>query len=163
MELENNFNIEQFLSLNGYDTEIRKARRKGKNGTQEFYTPYSIVKKMCDKIPDEDWQNPSKTFLEPCCGHGQFVIYIIWNRLQHGIDWKTTLKTCYGVELMQDNVDETHGRIIKLFDALDIDYDEDVAMDIMLRNLVCHDFFTWNFEEWRPYTDDELKKLKRKL
>ena len=162
MELENNFNIEQFLDLSDYATDKRKARRKGKNGTQEFYTPYPIVKRMADKIPEEDWANPNKTFCEPCFGHGQFVIYIIWNRIQHGIDWKTALKTCYGVELMQDNVDEAHGRIIKLFDALDIDYDEDVAMDIMLRNLVCHDFFTWNFEEWRPYTDDELKKLKKK-
>ena len=160
MELENNFNIEQFLDLSGYATDKRKARRKK---TNEFYTPYSIVKKMCDKVSEEDWANPNKTFCEPALGNGQFVIYIIWNRLQHGIPWKTALETCYGVELMQDNVYETHGRIIKLFDALDIDYDEDVAMDIMLRNLVCHDFFTWNFEEWRPYTDDELKKSKRKL
>ena len=160
--MKNNFNIEQFLDLSDYATDKRKARRKGKNGTAEFYTPYSIVKKMCDKISEEDWSNPNKTFLEPSFGHGQFVIYIIWNRLQHGIPWKTALETCYGVELMQDNVDETHGRIIKLFDALGIDYDEDVAMDIMLRNLVCHDFFTWNFEEWRPYTDDELKKSKRR-
>ena len=162
MELENNFNIEDFLDLSDYATDKRKSRRQGKNGTQEFFTPYSIVKRMADKIPEEDWSNPNKTFCEPCFGNGQFVIYIIWNRLQHGIPWKTALETCYGVELMQDNVDEAHERIIKLFDALDIDYDEDVAMDIMLRNLVCHDFFTWNFQEWRPYTDDELKKLKKK-
>ena len=163
-----NFNIENFFDLTGYE-EIRKDRRKIKNGetnkkgTQEFFTPYSIVKRMCDKVSEANWADPDKTFLEPCFGNGQFVVYIIWNRLQYGIDWKTALETCYGVELMQDNVYETHGRIIKLFDALEIDYDEDIAMDIMLRNLVCHDFFTWNFEEWRPYTDEELKKLKRKL
>ena len=156
------FNIEHFLNLQGYATEIRKARRKGSGGTQEFFTPYSIVKRMGDKISEEDWSNPNKTFCEPCFGNGQFVIYIIWNRLQHGIYWKTTLETCYGVELIQDNVYETHGRIIKLFDELGIDYDEDAAMDIMLKNLVCHDFFTWNFEEWRPMTDDEIKQSKKK-
>ena len=155
------FNIEDFLSLDGYE-ETRKDRRKGSGGSQEFFTPYSIVKKMCDKISEEDWSNPDKTFCEPCFGNGQFVIYIIWNRLQHGIDWKTALETLFGVELMQDNVYETHGRIIKLFDALGIDYDEDVAMDIMLNNLVCSDFFTWNFEEWRPYTSDELKLIQKK-
>ena len=150
--------IDDYESLN---TEIRKERRKK---TQEFYTPYSIVKKMMDKISSEDWANPNKTFLEPSFGHGNYIIGILYRRIvEYRIDWKTALETCYGVELMQDNVYETHGRIIKLFDALDIDYDEDIAMDIMLRNLVCHDFFTWNFEEWRPYTDDELKKLKRKL
>ena len=162
MELESNFNIEQFLDLTGYDTEYRKSRRKGSGGTQEFFTPYSIVKKMCDKISEEDWSNPNKTFCEPSFGHGNFILAIIYYRLLNGINWKTTLKTLYGVELVESNVHETHGRIIKLFDALGIDYDEDVAMDIMLRNLVCHDFFTWNFEEWRPYTEEELKKLKKK-
>lgn len=159
----NSFNIEKFLDLTGYDNEDRKSRRKNsKINSQEFFTPYSIVKKMCDKVPEEDWSNPGKTFCEPSFGNGQFLIYIIWNRLQHGIYWKTALETCYGVELMQDNVYETHGRIIKLFDELGIDYDEDVAMDIMLHNLVCHDFFTWNFEEWRPMTDDEIKQNKKK-
>jgi len=154
--------ISDILDLTNY-SEKRKDRRKGAGGTQEFFTPYSIVKRMCDKISEKDWSDPNKTFCEPCFGNGQFIIYIIWNRLMHGIDWKTALETLYGVELMQDNVYETHGRIIKLFDMMNIDYDEDVAMDIILRNLVCHDFFTWNFEEWRPYTEEELKnKLKRK-
>ena len=93
--MNNQFDIEQFLSLEGYE-ETRKDRRKNnKEGkaTQEFFTPYSIVKKMCDKISERDWSNPNKTFCEPCFGNGQFVIYIIWNRLQHGIDWKTALRT----------------------------------------------------------------------
>lgn len=160
----NNIDIEKFLDLQGYEKtrEIRRKlnKRNSNRGTQEFFTPYEIVKKMGDKISEEDWSDPDKTFCEPCFGNGQFVIYIIWNRLQHGIDWKTTLKTLYGVELMQDNVYETHGRVIKLFDALDIDYDEDEAMDIMLKNLVCSDFFEWNFEEWRPYNEEELKSHK---
>lgn len=160
--MKKNFNIEQFLDLSDYATETRIARRKNsKENTQEFFTPYFIVKKMCDKIPEDYWSDPERTFLEPAMGNGQFVLYIIWNRLQHGIDWKTALETCYGVELMQDNVYETHRRIIKLLDALDIDYDEDVAIDIMLNNLVCSNFFEWNFEEWRHYTEEELNKQKR--
>lgn len=159
-----NFNIEQFLNLDGYEQSRLDRRKNNKEGksTAEFFTPYSIVKRMADKISDDDWSDPMKTFCEPCFGNGQFVIYIIWNRLQHGIDWKTALETLYGVELMQDNVYETHGRIIKLLDALGIDFDEDVAMDIMLKNLVCSDFFEWNFEEWRPYTEEEQKKKSKK-
>ena len=166
--MNNKFNIEQVLDLTNYETSVRLNRRgdgwlcSSNKKTQEFFTPYSIVKHMCDKVPEADWADPDKTFLEPCFGNGQFIIYIIWNRLQHGIDWKTALETLYGVELMQDNVYETHGRIIKFFDALDIDYDEDVAMDIMVKNLVCSNFFEWNFEEWQPYTEEELKKLKIK-
>ena len=149
--------IDNYISSN---TDTRLKRRKK---TGEFYTPYSIVKKMMDKISSEDWANPNTTFCEPSFGHGNFIIGILYRRIvDYGIDWKTALETCYGIELMQDNVYETHRRIIKLFDELGIDYDEDVAMDIMLRNLVCSDFFKWNFEEWRPYTDEELKKLKKK-
>ena len=155
------FNLQELIDIN-YATDDRVSRRKGSDGTQEFFTPYSIVKKMCDKVPEEDWSNPDKAFCEPCFGNGNFVLAIIYYRLLNGINWKTALKTLYGVELVESNVYETHGRIIKLFDALDIDYDEDIAMDIMLKNLVCSDFFKWNFEEWRPYTDNELKKLKKK-
>ena len=149
--------------IDDYESPNTKTRKERRKKTGEFYTPYSIVNKMMNKIEPETWADPDRTFLEPSFGHGNFIIGILYRRIvEHGIDWKTALETCYGCELMQDNVYETHGRIIKLFDELDIDYDEDVAMDIMLRNLVCHDFFTWNFEEWRPYTEEELKKLKKK-
>ena len=66
------FNIEKFLDLTGYDTKERVSRRKNsKVNSQEFFTPYSIVKKMCDKISEEDWSNPNKTFCEPTFRNGQ--------------------------------------------------------------------------------------------
>ena len=123
----NNFSIENFLDLTNYVTDARKKRRKeGKfgGGSQEFFTPYSIVKRMCDKIPDEDWSDPTKTFLESSFGSGQFVVYIVWNRIQHGIDWHTALKTLYGVELQLDNVLECHERVIDLLTKLGIEFDE---------------------------------------
>lgn len=157
-----NIDIESFLCLDGYDTEIRKARRKNSKGTQEFFTPYSIVRKMCDKIPEEDWKDKKKTFCEPCIGNGQFIIYIIYKRLISGISWYDTLKTLYGLELMEDNLMEAKARVIELFDLMGIDYDEDLAMDIMDKNMVCHNFFTWNFDEWREMTEEEIKKSKKK-
>ena len=63
--MQTNFNIEQFLDLSNYASETRKDRRKSKEvNSQEFFTPYSIVKRMCSKISDEDWADPEKTFLE---------------------------------------------------------------------------------------------------
>ena len=41
----NNFSIEQFIDHN-YITDVRENRRRGNNCTQEFFTPYSIVKRM---------------------------------------------------------------------------------------------------------------------
>lgn len=145
------FNIENFLDLTGYE-EKRKDRRKGKGGTQEFYTPYEIVKKMCDNVSEEDWTNPDKTFLEPCFGNGQLVIYIIWNRLKHDIDWKTALETLFGIELMEDNVAECKDRICEMLTNICEDFNEDEARLIMDSQLVCHDFFTWDFENWREMT-----------
>lgn len=145
--------IEQLLDLANYATDSRVARRKGSGGTQEYFTPYSIVKQMCDKIPDSDWADPTKTFLEPSFGSGQFVVYIVWNRIQHGIDWQTALKTLYGVELMADNVIECHDRVIDLITKLGIEFDERTARKIMKKNLVCSDFFKWDFEHWRPITE----------
>ena len=143
------FNIQQFID-HDYATDARKDRRKGKGGTQEFFTPYSIVKRMGDKVDDETWSDPEKTWLEPCMGDGNFVCYIIWNRIQHGIDWETALKTLYGVELMADNVIETHDRVIDLLIKLGIEFDERTARKIMKKNLVCSDFFKWDFEHWKP-------------
>ena len=57
------FDIEQFLDISNYATEERVSRRTGgSKSTQEFFTPYSIVKRMCDKIPEDDWSDPEKTF-----------------------------------------------------------------------------------------------------
>ena len=55
---------------------------------------------------------------------------------------------------MQDNVIETKSRIYKLLDALDalnVQYDINIVQPILDKNLVCSDFFLWNFEEWKPY------------
>ena len=73
---------------------------------------------MTSKISKKDWADPEKTFGEPCFGNGNILLYIIYNRLKHKIDWETTLRTTYGVELFQDNVDECKERILNLLDQL---------------------------------------------
>lgn len=152
-----NFSIQQFID-HDYATDVRKDRRKGKGGTQEFFTPFSIVQRMGNKINDETWSDPEKTWLEPCMGDGNFVCYIIWNRIQHGIDWQTALKTLYGVELQADNVQECHDRVIDLLTKLGIEFDERTARKIMKKNLVCSDFFKWDFEHWKPIFCETDKK-----
>ena len=139
---------------NSYATETRVNRRKGSGGTQEFFTPSSLVSKMCDKIPSTDWANPTKTFLEPCFGNGNFLVEIIRRRIvDYSIDWKIVLNNLYGVELMPDNVQEAKDRIIELLKSLNIDFNEQEARDIMNHNLVCSDFFKWDFENWRPISE----------
>ena len=89
--MKTEFNIEEFLSLADYATEERSERRQGSGGTQEFFTNYVLVKKMCDKISPEKWNDPNANFLEPSAGNGQFVVYIIYNKIKHGSTWEQAL------------------------------------------------------------------------
>ena len=153
------FNIEKFLSLDGYDTEVRKSRRKSGISSQEFFTPYSIVKKMCDKIPESDWADPDKIFLEPSMGNGQFILMILFRRIhEYGIPWQKALENVFGIELMPDNVIEARQRVHELLRNIAPDYSPKVANQIMDKNFVCSDFFKWDFENWCPI--EEKKKSK---
>ena len=152
-------NLEQILDLSNYATETRVNRRKTGVSTNEFFTPYSIIMKMCDKVPESDWADPEKTFCEPCFGNGQFILAIIYKRLMAGVDLMTTLKTLFGVELMEDNVQETKDRILNMLDKMEIEYHRPSVMKILNKNLVCSDFFKWDFENWCPikeYKNEEL-------
>ena len=138
MKFDENF-IKSYIDCD-YLTEDRKARRKK---TCEFFTPYSIIKRMCDKIPEKDWSDPDKTFLEPTAGNGNFVLYIIYNRLCHGIDIEQILKTLYTVELIPDNVAEMKERILDMLDELNIDIGIDKFNEITDKNFICMDFLEW--------------------
>ena len=151
-------NLQQLIdNYNSPQTEERKARRKGKDGTKptnEFFTPYSIVIRMMDKISSEDWADPTKTFLEPSCGSGNFVVGILYRRIvEYNIDWKQALKTTFALDLVSSNIDEMKERVHKMLSQLCDNYSRQVASRIMNKHFVCHDFFTWNFEEWRPMTE----------
>jgi hypothetical protein len=144
--------IQHLLDLTDYATEERKSRRKNnKNGksTAEFFTPYEIVKKMAEKVSEEVWADPTKTFCEPCFGNGQFVLYIIWKRLTCGIEVKQVFETLYGVELMADNVAETKERIFNLLNTMQVEYNKEEIKQILDEHLVCSDFFEWDFENWK--------------
>ena len=140
--------IQQLLDLTDYATETRKARRKGSKSTQEFFTPYEIVKKMAEKVSEEVWADPTKTFCEPCFGNGQFLLYIIWKRLTCGIEVKQVFETLYGVELMADNVAETKERIFNLLNTMQVEYNKEEIQQILDEHLVCSNFFEWDFENW---------------
>lgn len=150
--------IQKFIDdYKSWQEEERQARRKK---TSEVFTPYSIVERMCNKVPEEDWRDPHKTFLEPCCGSGNFVLVIIFSRINSGIDWQTTLQTLYALDLLETNVKETRQRVHELLRNIAPDYDSTVANLIMDKNFVCHDFFTWDFENWCPKKEEPNKTKK---
>lgn len=159
MKKQSKFNIEEFLSLDNYATDDRVNRRSGSGGSQEFFTNYVLIKKMCDKISEEKWSDINADFLEPSGGNGQFVVYIIYNKIMHGSTWYEALQHTWSVELMEDNVKEMHQRVHGLLEQMGIEYDKEMAQQIMDHNLVCHNFFDWDFLNWCPIKEEKALPL----
>lgn len=97
---------------------IREEERVDQTG--EIFTPSWMVNKMLDDIPKEYWCDPTKTFLEPSAGDGNFV-FAIYNRLFEGLkdvikDEKERHKhiiekQIYAIELMTDNYNKILDRL----------------------------------------------------
>lgn len=94
---------------------------KSKKRVKEFaevYTPQFIVKDMCDLIPSEIWENIESTFLEPACGNGNFLVEIYARKLERCKTEKDGLKalaSIVGIDIQQDNVDESRLRLRSMF------------------------------------------------
>lgn len=89
--------------------EREKSRVKA---TGEVFTPTPLVQEILDNLDQELFQDPTKTFLDPSCGDGQFLSEVLIRKLQNGQDFATALATIYGVDLMADNVNECRNRLL---------------------------------------------------
>ena len=119
----------------------RSRERIIKNG--EVFTPECIIEEMVKNIPDKDWADPDKTFLDPTCGNGQILCYILSKRLEAGVSKKDAISTLFGIELMQDNVEVARRRLETILET-------DQYNSIIEHNIVCSDIFWWNIEKWEP-------------
>lgn len=90
----------------------------------EVFTPRRIVDDMLNLLPDEVWSVfPQKTFLEPACGDGNFIVAILERKLDAVAEaWRSgalpagdtaealhfhslaALSSLYGVDISADNV-----------------------------------------------------------
>ena len=80
--------------------------------TGEVFTPTLLVQKVLGEIPIEQFQDPTKTFLDNSCGDGQFLGEVLIRKMEHGSTFEQALSTTYGVDLMIDNVDLCRERLL---------------------------------------------------
>ncbi len=80
--------------------------------TGEVFTPTPLVQDILDKVPMEKFIDPTKTFLDPTCGDGQFLGEVIIRKIENGSTFEEALRTTYGVDLMIDNVDLCRERLL---------------------------------------------------
>lgn len=142
-----------------YTTDVRLSRRKGVRGTNEFFTPTTLVNKMLDKISPEYFTDFTKTILEPSAGNGNFLMEIYSRRLNNCNSYSdiiNAISTIYAVELMDDNVKEIKERIYALIESFNCKITEEIKT-IIDTNIVCSDFFNWNYEKWE--SNDKVNSM----
>lgn len=87
----------------------RSKERQAELG--EVFTPTELVLEILEKLSDDNWKE-GKTFLDPTCGNGQFLAAVLLVKLDLG--HASALKTIYGVDLMQDNVNDCRARLLAI-------------------------------------------------
>ena len=90
-----------------HNPNAQSKERVNKFG-EVFTTPW-LASDMCDMLEREnpDAFEIDKTFLEPTCGEGVFVLEILrrkFARCKKRADYTTALKSVYAMELQADNV-----------------------------------------------------------
>ena len=125
--------------------------------TAEVFTPTPLVQEMLDKLEEgnsELFQNPTKTFIDPSCGDGQFLSEVIIRKMEKsGCTLEQALSTTYGVEFMEDNVQLCKERLAGPDPTQEI-------WDILDKNIVHADALTYHYRfDGTPPTmsESELK------
>ena len=123
--------------------QIKSKERVNKYA--EVFTAEREVKAMCDLIPSEVWEDIDSRFLEPACGNGNFLVEIFERKLsrcesaEQGLN---ALRSIYGIDIQQDNIEESKQRLFDMFikqfpkapaiTAI-------VAAQILEQNIICGD------------------------
>jgi type I restriction-modification system DNA methylase subunit len=117
--------------MSGVDRDRNRVKATG-----EVFTPTPLVQEILDQLPMEQFTDPSKKFLDNSCGDGQFLSEVLIRKMENGSTFEQALSTIYGVDLMQDNVDECRKRLLCGREDL---------RHIVERNIVCHDALTYDY------------------
>ena len=136
------------------NTQIKSKKRVSEHG--EVFTNEREVNAMLDLVKDETLRIDSR-FLEPACGDGNFLIEILKRKIEvvnkkykkDEKEWEKNsllaLMSCYGVELLQDNVNAC---ITRLYEYWEKEYEKHcikiisenikkVAKFILSKNILC--------------------------
>lgn len=126
-----------------YMSGVERDRVRVK-ATGEVFTPTPLVQEILDQLPNKQFTDPAKTFLDNSCGDGQFLGEVLIRKMENGSTLEQALQTIYGVDLMQDNVDLCRERLLCGREDL---------RHIVEKNIVCADAlrYHYRFDSTDPY------------
>lgn len=156
--MDTNIEIEDIV------TDGIKSKQRVKD-LGEVFTPENIVKEMCDlvdnAIASEDGITQhdilKKTYLEPSCGTGNFIVEILARKLSLAKQIYTqdisnkyvyifeAISTIYGVDIQPDNVEETKHRMIDIITTKISDIPSDILESykyVINQNIQCANTLT---------------------
>ena len=82
--------------------------------TGEVFTPSWLVNEMLDRLQPDQWTDPSKTFIDPACGNGNFLVEVVRRKIESGAQPLHALMTTYGADIMPDNITECQQRLVRV-------------------------------------------------
>jgi len=84
--------------MSGVERDKSRVKSRG-----EVFTPTPLVQEILNQLPVEQFTDPTKTFIDPSCGDGQFLSEVILKKMENGSTYQQAVDTTYGVDLMLDN------------------------------------------------------------
>ena len=177
------FQISRIVGSRMGKTQTKSKQRIADHG--EVFTAEREVNAMLDLVKQETERIESR-FLEPACGDGNFLTEILRRKLKvvksryrrSPVDYEKyavlAVTSIYGVDLLQDNVDECRKRLFSIFDKEYAANSKKEANDecreavkhILRHNILCGDALTMKmsdgkpiiFAEWSIVPGDLLKR-----
>ena len=167
----------------GAERQIKSRERVSRHG--EVFTNPREVNAMLDLVGHET-ERPDSRFLEPACGNGNFLVAILERKLavvtarhhlrsEYELNTIIAVSSLYGIELLEDNVEECRERLYDIvrrhhgarYEAGDeCDFLRSVRY-VIRRNIVCGDALTMmspdgrrpvSFAEWSCIGDGKIKR-----
>ena len=80
--------------------------------TGEVFTPFPLVDEILLKLPPDQFTDPTKTFVDPAAGDGNFLVRVVAYKIFNGSTAEEALSTTYGVDIMEDNISHCRGRLL---------------------------------------------------
>lgn len=166
------------------DKQVKSKRRVLEHG--EVFTSPQEVNAMLDLVWQETQRIESR-FLEPACGHGNFLVGILARKLNivsqryrselNEWSWYAVIavSSIYGIDILEDNIIECRERLFHLFDEhyssiFGRNCNEEIRRSvrfILQRNILHGDALTLTlpgqstpiiFSEWSPVKKRMLKR-----
>lgn len=161
-------------------SQVKSKKRVRDKG--EVFTNEREVNAMLDLVKQETERIDSR-FLEPACGNGNFLIEILRRKLEivksryKKSQWEyeknglIAVMSCYGVDIMQDNVLECQNRLFEYFEK---EYKSlfkknikqeylNIVKFILSKNILCGDALSMKTSENEPITFAEWSFVKGSL